>query len=274
MKFVKDDIGLYWALTLVGAGIGLLVGSFISSRIKEKETPLVITEKDIVEDSKEVEKKTGLMSLKEKNEVFKVEEYKEFIERYTPSALQLQMLDRGLIAKDALIKLLEKQKDDTPPYLEKPELSDLNARDLRLMERTKKLEETFRERVELSEEEEEWDEFERDWYGLGRVEISDKFTISLEPPDKDPRRMRVFYFTEDDDTAYTMTRSKEPVPTDLRTVIDEVTIAFLKKRIEKDGIVPIYVDDVSTVKYYRFEMMPTYEEDYGDLDEDEDVGKY
>lgn len=36
MKFKKEDFGLYFALTMVGAGVGLLVGSLVGSRLKER----------------------------------------------------------------------------------------------------------------------------------------------------------------------------------------------------------------------------------------------
>jgi len=130
MKFNKEDIGLYFALGLTGAGVGLLVGAFISSRItKKKNEIIVISEGEI--DFEVDEEETDIPLEADEDEDLEME--KELIaltERYSPNQMQLEMVRNGMYTVDQLEELLQSEEDYEPTsyskkYAHKPDLKEL-----------------------------------------------------------------------------------------------------------------------------------------------------
>ncbi len=241
MKFKKEDVGLYFALGLVGAGMGLLVGAFIASR-RGGSMPRYIPE-DYQE--KQIEKPAPKIP-RVKKRVKKGKHIPDaalnaFIERYRPSTIQIELVKNGLLTLETLEDTLVREKlaeqkepyDYNGPYLDddKPELSNL---------------------IKLPEEEEVVD---------GRYQI-----LRKPPKRKSPKNMRVIYFDQEDVSFYTMTRQKQPVPIGSidEFVTEETWEVMLPYMLS--GFAPLYVSDLKNAKYYRFEIVP---EDTEDSSEDD-----
>ena len=88
MKFKREDIGLYFALGLVGAGAGLLVGAFVASKLMGPE-PIYIPEMedDYEEYLKKIEPKISRVKKSEEKEE-EWPELEEFIVEYEPNSVQ------------------------------------------------------------------------------------------------------------------------------------------------------------------------------------------
>ncbi len=227
MKFKKEDMGLYMALILVGGGVGLLIASLISSRSGLLE---VLEEEleELEEENERIRKATDEIEEARQLQLEEAEKsYAAFVEEYQPTPIQLQMLKNDLITEEELKKVLS---EGLPVDEFKPKLSDL----VTLPE----------DGMSLSDIKER------------KHEISDRYIISEEPPeDKDPKRMRVLYCDLEDESVYTMTRTKEPVATDPRDIVDYNTWIVLQQNLFSGRYPVLYVDDTQTVKYYRFEVV-------------------
>lgn len=244
MKFKKEDIGLYFALGLVGAGVGLLVGAFIASR---REGPIPVGVLDSVQDwhKEEVGKKPPEKKLVKKSKKESTPELDAFIEKYQPTAIQIEMVKNGLFDLESLEKTLiqeelAKQKEPynyNGPYLDddKPDLSDL---------------------ADLPEDEEI---------------VDDRYKILQKPPKKkSTKNMRVIYFDQGDNSFYTMTRQKQPVPVgSINEFVSEETWEVMLPYM-LSGFAPLYVNDLTNAKYYRFELVP---EDMEDPSEDNEFNQ-
>lgn len=244
MKFKREDIGLYFALGIGGAGVGLLIGALVASKMTPPE-PLIVPwlDNDEPEEVKITPKKISRVKKMTKKEL--TPEVETFIEEFSPSAIQIEMLKKDLISIDELRAVILKQQlakakkpyDYSGPYRDddKPDLADL---------------------VDLPDEEIED-------FGIvdGRYHIR-----SDAPPEKDPKRLRVMYYDADDDVFYTMTRRGRPVPAGIEGVIsEEAWITMMPYLV--NGSAPLYVDDLETVKFYRFELLPLDEEELADEDD-------
>ena len=240
MKFKKEDVGLYFTLGLVGAGVGLLVGAFIASKRGGPTTVYIPEEEEYGKENSAMDDFTPKIPRKKKRvKKLKFEpnpELDAFIEEYQPSAIQIEMVKKGLLTLESLENTLIKEElanqkepyNYNGPYLndEKPELRDLIA---------------------LPEDEEV---------------INDRYQILRKPPKrKSPKNMRVIYFDEEDKTLYTMTRQKQPVPIgSINEFISEEAWEVLLPYMLM-GFVPLFVNDLQTAKYYRFEIVPGGEEE-------------
>lgn len=248
MKFKKSDLGLYFASSLVGAGAGLLVGAFVASRLTGPEPIYLPDEEKYTRSSAEISfrrvrprkndkfeqqvvnaaekfptgKKTRKKTIKIKAQ--DDPELAEFIAEWEPSTIQIEMVKTGLITQEDLQELLIKEelaKETEPynysaPYVDKPELADL---------------------TKLPEEEEI---------------VDDRYQILRDPPaDKDVKTVREVYWDPEDDTFYTLSRNKTPVPADLRGMISEETWDVLVPYFDK-GYEALYVDDLKSARFYRF----------------------
>ncbi len=253
MKFKKEDIGLYFALGLVGAGVGLLMGAFIASRRRDSSTYNIINyipELDEEPSLKIPRKENRVEKAAKKHErarqaAKKVDspELKGFIVEYQPSAIQIEMIRSGLLTIDALRETMiqeEFAKQKAPynynsPYLDvddKPELSEL---------------------AKLPEDE---------------AVVDDRYEILQKPPKrKSPKNMRTVFFDQEDDTFYTMTRQGSPIPVGtINEFISEETWEVMLPYM-LSGFAPLFVNDLKNAKYYRFEIVP---EDLEELSEDDD----
>jgi hypothetical protein len=257
MKIKKEDFGLYFALGLVGAGMGLLVGAYVASR-RQRGPLLSYLSEDVEEWDEEAEKaadktlqkisrkknrvKKGQIKARPFSDVVTLDELDAFTRKYNPTAIQIEMVKSGVVTLDELEDMMMKEElakhkapyDYTQPYLdedEKPELSDLSK---------------------LPEEE-----------GV----IDDRYQILQEPPkNKHKKSLRVVYFDAEDGKFHTITRQKRPVPVaSIKEFITEETWEVLLPYMVS-GFAPLFVDDLKTAKWYRFELVP---EDLEDSSEDD-----
>jgi hypothetical protein len=256
MKVKKEDFGLYFALGLVGAGMGLLVGAYIASR-RGDSRPIRIPEEWKEEWDEEAEKhadETVQKISRKKNRVKKgqiksfplqdMDALDAFTRKYNPTAIQIEMVKSEVVTLEELEDMLMKEElakhkapyDYTQPYLDeddKPELSDLSK---------------------LPEEE-----------GV----IDDRYQILQEPPkNKHKKSLRVIYFDAEDGRFHTLTRQKQPVPVpSIKEFITEETWEIMLPYMVT-GFAPLFVNDLQTAKWYRFEIVP---EDLEEFSEDDDT---
>lgn len=258
MKFKKSDLGLYFASSLVGAGVGLLVGAVIASRIAGPEPIYIpepvedpVTKRNQMEDvgaylDEQAEKNARVKKTRKTSTKIKVQDDPElaaFIAEWEPSTIQIEMVKTGLVTLAALEEALIKERaaKEAEPYNysavyydDKPELVDL---------------------AKLPEEEEL---------------IDGRYQILREPPaEKDVRNLREIHWDPEDDTFYTETRRKQPVPIDLRGTISDETWVTLVPYFDK-GYSTLYVDDLETSRFYKFVVVPEDMEDSSDNDRDSD----
>lgn len=242
MKFRREDIGLYFTLGLVGAGVGLLVGAFIASR---REGP-VLTEDDILppidpEIEVTVKKIPRKKFSKKKGKEELSEELKDFIEKYEPTKIQIEMVKNGYLTLDDLEDTMIKEElaKHKPPvgYHQTYSYED--------------------DKPDLEELAQLPDDLEV---------IDDRYKILEAMSDKPAKSLRVVYFDQKEGDFYTMTRKKDMIPVDLEEFITENTwdtmLPFMLS-----GFAPLYVDDLETARHYRFELVPEEREDSSEEDE-------
>ena len=145
MKMNKDDISVYVTLTLLGAGLGLLIGTYIGSALearREKHNePLEELDEETEEtgDGPQMQKKARV---RKQNRVSPDVEKEEALERLTeeyevgPTNVQRQLILNGLMSiaelEDILKTMPENSKSgkdekhlDYTAYTDKPDLEDL-----------------------------------------------------------------------------------------------------------------------------------------------------
>jgi hypothetical protein len=245
VKFKKEDLGLYFALGLVGAGAGLLVGVIISQRLAGPEPIFIpdLDENDFLDD--EYEKTARKIARNEKSEEksdfreINEEAYKEekaamikFIDDYSPTSIELAMLDKGMTTVDELKMAIEQRTgvEDAEPTNyhgayhvgdldeDKPELEDL---------------------VPLPDEIEVIDE---------RWEISSTMT-----PDKSRNNLRTIVWDSRADKFLTQSRSGDYVRMNglENTITPEVWNAVAPFLLAEMG--PVFVNDKLSPKHYVFD---------------------
>jgi len=256
MKIKKKDFGLYFTLGLVGAGMGLLVGAYVASRRQggpllsylsedAEEWDPIAEQADEAYDRVTHGKSDPKIPRKKKRvkkggvklpDTIKVDALDTFTRKYNPTPIQIEMVKSELITLDELEAMLMKEElakhkepyNYTQPYLDddKPELSDLSK---------------------LPEEEEV---------------IDDRYQILQEPPkNKHKKSLRVVYFDAEDGMFHTMTRQKQPVPVaSIKEFITEETWEVMLPYMVT-GFAPLFVNDLQTAKWYRFEIVPEDEEE-------------
>ena len=261
MKFKKSDLGLYFASSLVGAGAGLLTGAFIASRLTgpafivpdeetwDEQVTRLQALGDPVENrygpSEKIAGEKKPEKIRKTTVKIKIQDDPElaaFIAEWEPSTIQIEMVKKGLVTLSALEELMIKEglAKNSQPYNysgayfdeEKPELADL---------------------AKLPEEEEV---------------IDDRYQILRDPPtEKDAKSKRIIYWDPEDDSFYTLTRKKQPVPTDLRGTISDETWIIMVPYFDK-GYSTLYVDDLETSRFYQFIVVPDDMEASSDNDRD------
>lgn len=256
MKFNKEDLGLYLSLSLVGAGLGLLVGAILANRVRKFEgfeveeeeelgEPLVWGHPDFkkpVSKPKKTEKK-----VEEEEERSLTEAQRSFLKEHPPTQVQMQMYNTGQVdfedLKTAILEVEYAKKREPYDYSktysgsdeDKPDLSDL---------------------VDLPDD-----------YPDGEDVIDDRYRISQHAPDdKESKNSRSIYYDSVEDRTYTMTRRRQPIPALATEFISEETWYVVRSYL-LGGYSPIFVDDQDTVRFYRFELADVEEEDFTDGDE-------
>lgn len=249
MKFKKEDMGLYFALGLVGAGTGLLVGVFIYHKFIEKPEPEYIFEEDdqFDEETEKIVQKISRMKISEKKEPegeYDKETLDDFINQYNPNAIQIEMVKKGLLTMDEVKEalIMEELAKTKKPYdyskkyrasefpEEKPDLEEL---------------------VTLPNELEVIDD---------RWEISSSMTS-----EKSKNNLKSVYV--EDGEFYIKSRAGHIIPMGglEGTISDEVWAViepYLKSGWE------IFVNDLESPKHFKFEMVS---EDVEESSADNDV---
>lgn len=259
MRFKKEDIGLYMASSLAGGGLGLLVGAFIASRLEE---PIYIPEEDWREEAhvrlsyknaedfkarlEKAEKIAGGEKSRKTRIKLKAEDdpdLAKFIAEWEPSTIQIEMLRNDQTTMEEVQKIIldERAREEiepynySAPYYDKPELSEL---------------------VTLPEDEEI---------------IDDRYQIlQTAPTGKSSKSIQVLKYDPDDGGLFKMARNGKPVPTNLRKDMEntwEIVEMYLHK-----GYASIYVDDLETTRFWRFDIIPEDTEDSSDNGHDPNRG--
>ncbi len=268
MKFKKEDLGLYFALGLVGAGAGLLVGVIVSQKLagsepiyvpegmtydKEKDI-FVLDDEDIVDGeweeedaellahktiqeiarSKKSEEKSDFREINEKAYEEEKAAMITFIEGYSPTTIELAMLDKGMVTIDELKIAIEQRTgvEDAEPTNyhgayhvddvdeDKPELEDL---------------------VDLPNEIEIIDE---------RWEVSSTMT-----PDKSRNNLREIMWNSDTDKFFSKARTGDYIRMNglentITVDVWNAVVVFLSVDMG-----PVFVNDKLSPKHYVFDRL-------------------
>jgi hypothetical protein len=241
MKFKREDVGLYFALGLVGGGIGLLVGAFVASRRAVRS--IEIEEPDDEEygvGHYEYESPTynDVDLVEEEEDSGYSDELLQFIDSDAPSAMQVELIHSGLVTIDDVrlamsiedeAEQISYQKGYRPLPSTKPDLEALT-------------------------------EFPEDMKLDGKYELSTTL-----PEGRDRSRLREIYYDPEDDTLVQMKKGN-PIPLHSLDGIlsNEAWNTILSYLVS--NISPIFAYDRGTAKLYSFELMPQEEDDVGDAD--------
>jgi hypothetical protein len=235
VKFNKEDMGLYFALGLVGAGIGLLVGVYVAAKLSAGRDYIPQDEEwdEAAETaaSYSVPKIPRMKKLEKKDPNEISEELAAFIAEYQPNAIQIEMIKRELLTFDEVREalVLEETAKMRPPqsyhkYVpeehDKPDLADL---------------------VVLPDEVEIID---------NRWEISTEIAKS-----KSTKNIRMVYYDNIDDDFFIQSRQGRLIPLGSPTelVSDEVWNTI--EPYLNSGMGPIYVNDLESPKHFLFEVV-------------------
>ncbi|MCK5602213.1 hypothetical protein KAR91_10100 [Candidatus Pacearchaeota archaeon] len=246
LKFKKEDVGLYTALTLMGAGTGLLVGATIASRLV---APVYIPAHSEEEWDEAAEKftegrgqtfdtkiargkKSGKQRAYSKPDSEETKELNEFIMRCGPSPIQIEMIKSGVLSmdkvEDALIQEeLAKQKEPynyNTIYLEddKPDLDEIALLP---------------------------DEIET---------IDERWIVSSEQTtEKSKKNIRRCFYDIRDDSFYTTSRQGHDIP--LGSVNDFVpdSVWDIIEPYLLSDMGPIFVNDLESTKHFEFNAVGT-----------------
>jgi len=237
MKFKREDIGLYFALGLVGAGAGLLVGVFVASKLAGPE-PIYIPEDDEwdyepEEITDKITKKISRVKISEEKE----EEWPElddFILEYEPNTVQIAMIKSGVLTMDEVRDAIQKEqmaKAMTPRDYSKVYRDD--KPDLEVL-------------VQMPDEPDIIDD---------RWEISNKMS-----PNKSERNMKWIYVDLEAEDYFVKTKRGAMVAMgSLKSTISDEAWYLVEKYLVYD-LGPIFVNDLHSPKHYRFEALERAED--------------
>lgn len=111
IKFSKDDIGLYVALGMIGAGLGIMVGSVVYSKLLrlkfEREVEEFYLEDEPYEHGEDIyEIEEEEHTVKEDSEELD-DAMKAFVEKYEPTSVQFELVRSGIISMEKAIETIE-----------------------------------------------------------------------------------------------------------------------------------------------------------------------
>jgi len=241
MRFRKEDIGLYVTFSLIGAGIGLLSGAFISKKKLERTRIADLTPEEAEQQVEEmIEDSYRFPSPRIRERVIKMvseedtysEELEEFIndEDYNPTAMQIEMIHRGLVSieevkQSVVVNTIEPQPYDEPYRMVEEES---NKPDL----------------MEVLPQPEDIEPID-DIYQLS----------STFPRGRDRSRITAIYYDHDDDT-FTRLEGEETRPLhSLDGIVNakawEIILTFLMS-----GTQTVFVKNLGTSRMHSFDLVP------------------
>lgn len=258
MKFKKEDLGLYFALVLVGGGAGLLIGALLAARLASSK-PLYIPEEedeeawendDIEEEwDEDAEESAPKIARREKSEKQILSHYQKkhfiteeeaaakeallaaFIVEFQPSAIQIEMVKNDLLTMDELkeVLILEEVTRQREPY-------NYNAKYLEVEDKPD-LEDLAQLPDEIEVIEERW-------------QISSEQTTG-----KSKKNLRKVFYDSEDDSFFTMSRQDHPIPVgSVNDFIPNGVWAVVAPYLLSD-MGPIFVNDLETPKHFKFEIV-------------------
>lgn len=278
MKFKKEDMGLYLAFILVGAGLGILTGSVLASYLKKKEAQEVETakkdeevapdldwgkkqrlliEKELNEKRKTYEKEDWVVPKKEEpkkkprkvnkkhDSPYTEEELKEFAIEYKPNVFQMAMLENGSMTMEQVKGVIEEERLAS-------EIEDIDYG----AQYRSYFENAIEEAKELNSfSEEEIKELVNE-IGI----INNRFRVTTYPPTDTNLRLREIQWDSHDNGFYFL-RQGHVMPYSIDTSIGhdawEEIVTFMKT----DKLTDVYVEDIPNGRVYLFHKLADLGED-------------
>lgn len=298
MQFKREDLGLYFATALIGGGLGLLAGAFLTTRINKKREE-DFNAADAARDESEEEYtdyyKTEVVGVRPelaeasqtiKEEVKKVEVLLENstrgkipgkqIEKHRMSReerIELQRLTKEYVVGDLQIKLVQEGTmtvEELEDALVEEELDDQDL-DISVVEIVDHV-----NRVDYSQQYRDGEKpdmaayLEKPVNDLAPLEIDDllvtvgeRWEILLQPPEgKSPQQKRTVYFDPEDEGVFTKTKGGDMAPADLRVIAsEEVRDIIMPWLLFETEIETIYLNDIRNKKTRWYEIVRMKEDD-------------
>lgn len=248
LRFKTDDVGMYVAFALFGAGLGLMTGSAIMAFIKrrrEAESLVFVFDPDSAEfdqvpDNKPREHKKEVSVTGNRTVPPEIAELQE---RYTISAVQLAMYEAGAITLEALENTVREEaqmieaeyvsyaSQYAPPLNtgqeEKPDLKELTDPPPEMMERL----------------------------------VDDRYILVLDPAELTMDVSEQFYYNEDQDSWWKFSSLGNPVRVEpigdfISERMESIVLAYILVDIDaEDQAKPmVFVQDVDDFTAYQFEL--------------------
>jgi len=303
MVFKKEDLGLYFAMMLIGGGGGLIAGAFITAQINKKREEAFNAEEAARDENwppeeavEQTEEEAGYVQAGPathkpagKEVVIDMRE-RELQESETPRGVPPKKIHepkRSHLSKDdqqELARLLA-EYDVTPMQIDLIESGTMTVEELEGA-----LAETEFEKESISEiTRTDYNEPYRDEkpsmdallgdklvddggprdLGDLLVVVGNKWEISIEPPEgKNEQKKRTIYFDPIDESVFMMSASGHTVPADLRVITTpEVRELIMPWLLFEEEIESIYLTDVTNKKARWYEIAKVV--DVEDADEDD-----
>jgi len=301
MQFKREDIGLYFAAALIGGGLGLLAGAFLTARInrKREETfnaaDAARDESWYPEDEPTDEKApTANVTLNIRPELAEASEtIKKEVKKIKVAIDKSENIPRGEISGKQIEshRLSKEDRDELARLLTEYTVGDLQI---------KLVQEGVMSVQELEDAlaEEEFDDQPLDISGgevtnysgqyrgddkpdmasllekpvddLGPrtvddllVTVGNRWEILLQPPEGKPENQkRTIYFDPSDESVFTRNSSGDMAPADLRVIAsEEVRDIIMPWLLFEEGLEAIYLDDIRNKKTRWYEILRLKEDD-------------
>lgn len=275
MKFNRDDLGLYFATTLAGAGTGLLLGALIASRIQavrmardmsyleeDWEAPDIHTEtfddEFVVETEEQVLLTKGVK--KEKQRQFKLSKNDQarllaLIEDYSPTPMQVSLVEGGVMSIDDLeVSLVEEEFEEE----DEDDESSLSVAKVDEGEGLEPVDYNGQYRT-FVDEKPEMDELlvddQENWPPDAEkllVVIDDRWEVRLDPPEgKHTKNKRVVHFNPITEETFTLTRQGSAVPANIASMMSQSVRDHLWNFLLYETFEEVYVDDTTGARWFH-----------------------
>lgn len=296
LKFKREDVGLYFALGLVGGGIGLLIGAFIASRIEQKrelayleedwESPDIHVE-DLPEDEEEtlinpvldkeqkrelkridaleteerVPAKSGRMSRGRVLRLTRQEEreLKRLCQEYSPSEIQIDLVNQGIMTvEDLELSLIEEEMSKMEEEPEEGEEFDGVAH----TDYSKPYRVFEDNKPDMDELLPVDDIGPRDISDL-LVTLGGRYEITIEPPEgKHQKNKKELLFDSDGEKVYKAAKSGEDsvVAVDIGVMISPEVKETIWDFLLFEDVDPIYINDLKGSRWYEITRDGTEED--------------